>query len=239
MDKVIERTAKLADVARAARVSQGTVSNVFNRPEVVREEVREHVRKVARELGYNGPDPKGRLLRAGKVNAIGVATIQPLSYFFSDPYAREVMGGIAEACTARGAGISLVSAASSETLQWNIQSAVVDGFILFCMERGPWLIELTRERQLPFVALAFGEDDPATRAISIEDEDGARKAAEHLLDLGHRRFGILTFPLRGDQHGGAVTRADFDHATFVTPRDRPRATWGHSRRAASIPARFP
>lgn len=76
-----EKSAKLADVARVAEVSQGTASNVFNRPEVVREQVREHVLKVAAALGYRGPDVKGRLLRAGRVNAIGVATVEPLSYF--------------------------------------------------------------------------------------------------------------------------------------------------------------
>ena len=49
---------------------------------------------AAHKLGYAGPDPKGRLLRAGKVNAIGVAAAWPLSYFFEDPFARVVMSGI-------------------------------------------------------------------------------------------------------------------------------------------------
>jgi DNA-binding LacI/PurR family transcriptional regulator len=44
----LERTAKLNDVAKAAGVSQGTVSNVFNRAHLVREEVRERVRAVAK-----------------------------------------------------------------------------------------------------------------------------------------------------------------------------------------------
>ncbi|TIP69219.1 MAG: LacI family transcriptional regulator, partial [Mesorhizobium sp.] len=65
---------RLADIARAAGVSHGTASNVFSRPEIVREEVRERVKAAAEAMGYAGPDPKGRLLRAGKVNAIGVAT---------------------------------------------------------------------------------------------------------------------------------------------------------------------
>ena len=92
----LERTAKLNDVAREAGVSQGTVSNVFNRPEIVSEEVRERVREVAARLGYKGADPKGRLLRAGKVNAIGVAAVEPLEYFFTDPFARLMMTGVTE-----------------------------------------------------------------------------------------------------------------------------------------------
>ena len=57
---------KLADVASAADVSLGTASNVFAHPERVRAEVRERVEAAARELGYHGPDPKGRLLREGR-----------------------------------------------------------------------------------------------------------------------------------------------------------------------------
>src|SRR3954471_19987947 len=127
---LLDKTIRLADVARAAGVSQGTASNGFNRPQLVREEVRGRVEAMARSMGYRGPDPKGKLLRAGKVNAIGVATAEPLSYFFDDPYARTMMASISQACDATGAGISLVSAANGEQLAWNIQSALVDGFIV-------------------------------------------------------------------------------------------------------------
>ena len=120
---------RLADVAKAAGVSQGTASNVFSRPDVVREEVRERVLNVARELGYGGPDVKGRLLRAGRVNAIGVAAVEPLTYFFDDPWARSLMTAIGEVCDASGTGIAVVSAMNEERLAWNINSALVDGFI--------------------------------------------------------------------------------------------------------------
>ena len=99
------KAVKLADVARAAGVSQGTASNAFSRPEIVRPEVRQRVEECAEKLGYGGPDPKGRLLRAGKVNAIGVVVMDNLTYFFSDPFNREFMSGVAEVCDERGAGI--------------------------------------------------------------------------------------------------------------------------------------
>lgn len=221
MTRLDERTVRLADVAKAAGVSQGTVSNVFNRPEVVREEVRERVRAVAKAIGYYGPDPKGRLLRAGKVNAIGIAVSEPLDYFFTDPFARELMRGIADACDDKGAGIALVSARNAEGLAWNIQSALVDGFVLLCIEGGERLVELTRERQLPFVALALGKPDPSISAVGINDREGARLAADHLTGLGHRRFGILALEFIDDRWG-PVTLADVDAALYSTSRDRVR-----------------
>ncbi|WP_421761978.1 LacI family DNA-binding transcriptional regulator [Devosia sp.] len=215
----IERTARLADVAKAAGVSQGTVSNVFSRPELVRQEVREHVKAIAASIGYRGPDPRGRMLRAGKVNAIGVATSEPLSYFFDDPFARELMRGISEACDAEGSGLALVSAQNNERLAWNIESALVDGFVLLCLEGGERLVELTRQRQLPFVALALGRPDPSVSAIGVDDFIGAQRAARHLCELGHRRFGVLALEF-DDGHVGPVTAAQIAVARYQTSKLR-------------------
>lgn len=217
--QTVEKNAKLSDVAKAAGVSQGTVSNVFNRPQLVREEVREHVRKVAKELGYHGGDPRGRLLRAGKVNAIGVASTEPLGFFFTDPFARALMIGVSDACDANKAGISLVSAASHEELAWNIRNAVVDGLILFCLDGANRLIELARERNLPFVALSLGLDDHSIPAVGVDNVAAARKAAEHLVELGHRRFGILTTKL-SEHDSGRRTIHDVSRTTFTASRDR-------------------
>lgn len=215
---------KLADVAKAAGVSQGTASNVFSRPEVVREEVRERVLGIARELGYNGPDIKGRLLRAGRINAIGVAAIDPLAYFFEDPWARALMTELAMVCDGTGTGIALVSAQNQQKLAWNINSALVDGFILLCVEGGEKLVELTRRRQLPFIALALGGGDASIPAIGIDNIAGAATVARHLAKLGHRRFAILAIGLNGD-HVGAVTPEQAVRSLKSTSRDRALGYW--------------
>jgi DNA-binding LacI/PurR family transcriptional regulator len=212
---------KLADLAKAAGVSKGTASNVFSHPELVRDEVRRHVRQVAQAIGYAGPDPKGRLLRGGRVNAIGVATFEPLAYFFADPYARLLMQGISAALDERGAGIALVSAKNREKLAWNIESALVDGFILLCIEGGPELVQLTQARQLPFVALALGKTDELISALGVDDAQGARLAAAHMIGLGHRRFAILGTDFN-DDGSGLRTRAEGEAAQYLTPRDRLR-----------------
>ncbi|WP_434722480.1 LacI family DNA-binding transcriptional regulator [Mesorhizobium sp. RIZ17] len=213
------RPIRLADIAKAAGVSHGTASNVFSRPEIVRAEVRERVKAVAEQMGYAGPDPKGRLLRAGKVNAIGVATTEPLSYFFDDPFARVMMAGISQACDATGAGIALVSAANQEKLAWNIQSALVDGFVLFCIEGGSRLVDLTRERRLPFVALELGFQDETVSAIGVDNVAGARLAARHLAELGHRRFAVLSLGFADNRTGFATPEA-VRSAVYTGTRDR-------------------
>lgn len=214
-----ERPAKLVDVAKAAGVSQGTASNVFSRPNLVRAEVRERVLVAAQSIGYTGPNPKGRLLRAGKVNAIGVTTGEPLPYFFEDPYAREFLAHLARACDHYGAGISLVSAQSVGGPAWNIQSALVDGFIVLCFDNPNQLLLLTQERQLPYVAITDNLDDATTPAISIDNFSAAREGAAHLVGMGHRRLAILGLPMIGDRIG-RLSEAEIAQVDYADARDR-------------------
>jgi DNA-binding LacI/PurR family transcriptional regulator len=205
------KAVKLSDVARDAGVSQGTASNVFSRPEVVRPEVRSRVEASARKLGYAGPDPKGRLLRGGKVNAIGVVVSEKLTDFFSDPYNRAFMAGITEVCDERGAGVSLISATDERQMTWSIESAVVDGFVLQCVENGSRLIDLARRRKLPFVAIDL-DAGPDMSTLDIDHRSGARLAAEHLLKLGHRNLGILAMEFVWDGRFGRVDRRRWSSA---------------------------
>lgn len=187
----------------------------------MREEVRERVAAIAKSLGYAGPDPKGRLLRAGRFNAVGVVVFDALPYFFEDPYARRFMAGIAEACDARGAGLSLVSAANDEVAAWTIRSALVDGFVLNCLAEGSRLVDLAIARGIPFVAIDY-EPAPGIDVVNIDDRAGAQLAAEHLLGLGHRRFGILSLDIDVAGRVGFADGARLAGVQYGPTRDRIR-----------------
>jgi DNA-binding LacI/PurR family transcriptional regulator len=218
----LTRPITLRDVAAAAGVSHGTASNVFSRPDLVREEVRTRVHTAAQSLGYAGPSPRGRLLRSGKANAIGFVADQPLDYFFSDPWARRLLIEVSQLCDARGAGLALVSVTEERTTGWNIESALVDGFLLSGSGR-EFLIEMSHKRGLPFVSLSLNANDPDLPAICIDDFGGAYAAARHVLDLGHTRIAALGFDLG---HGpGPVAPEDVRAAASINVRERARGYW--------------
>jgi len=183
--------ATLEDVARAAGVSRSTVSYVFNNPARVGREMRLRVEEAARRLGFAGPDPKGRLLRAGKVNAIGV--IPPGAYSMASMftgYFPRFMAGVAEVCDERGASLTLVSGLDDDKT-WGIRNALVDGFIV-SPPHDAELIEALALRKLPFVVIDI-DGDAEVSSVNIDARSGCRAVARHLLDLGHRRFAILSF----------------------------------------------
>ncbi|WP_172292599.1 LacI family DNA-binding transcriptional regulator [Pseudoruegeria sp. HB172150] len=218
-DTPTRKPARLADVAEAAGVSKATASNVFNRPGIVRKELRDRVLETARQIGYAGPDPRARVLGTGKVGAIGVATVEPLSYFFEDSFARELMTSIARACDDSGTGLSLVSSANHEQLAWNLRNAVVDGFLLYCLEEARDLIDEARDRHLPYVALYVDRRETGIPAVGIDEAAAARLATQHLLDLGHRRFAILAMEFTAGS-SGPVTLETVDTAFYSATSGR-------------------
>ncbi|MBN9308678.1 LacI family DNA-binding transcriptional regulator [Devosia sp.] len=178
----------LLDVAAAAEVSKSTVANVFNRPERVRPELRQHVLDVAHALGFAGPDARGRLLSSGKANVIGVVPSgEGITWIFDDPYMRRFLATVAEQCQERRTAIQLIDGygeAGAET----IRRTVVDGLILHTADQVR-AVDPALRRKMPVVVMDR-TDDPDVSAVSIDDRGGARALARHLIGLGHRRFVI-------------------------------------------------
>ncbi len=185
----MQRTVTLLEVARAANVSKTTVSNVFSWPERVRPALRERVEAAARELGYDGPDAKGKLLSSGKFNAIGVVSFGAfgISLFFKLAYGRGFLAGVADVCEERDVGLSLVSAREDQAAS-GVKNALVDGFIFNSLDQIGF-IEPARRRRLPVVVVDV-DAGPEVSSISVDQRDGMRQATRHLLALGHRRFVI-------------------------------------------------
>jgi DNA-binding LacI/PurR family transcriptional regulator len=185
------KTPTLADVGRAAGVSRGTVSNVFNHPDLVRADVIERVKAAAHQLGYDGPDPRGRVLRDGKFNAIGF--MPPGAYAIGDmirsPYLRELVLGVSLACDEAGTTLSLINGTDA-TRTSTIREALVDGFILG-HSADIDLITSAQRRRLPFVILE-SDAGPDINSIRIDGRSGALMAVRHLAALGHRHFAILS-----------------------------------------------
>jgi DNA-binding LacI/PurR family transcriptional regulator len=184
---------RLIDVARAAKVSRSTASNVFSNPDRVRQNLRERVHLAAKKLGYLGPDPKGRILRAGKLNSIGV--VSPGQWGVADtlrnPVFAQFLMGVAQACDEAGASMVIVPDKPGHE---GIRSALVDGFIFGRIELLNQL-EPAQLRRLPFAVVDYNAGR-SVNSVRVDARAGAKAAAQHLIDLGHRRFGILSF-LRG------------------------------------------
>ncbi len=196
----------LREVARALGVSVATVSNAYNRPDQLSAALREQVLETARTLGYGGPDPLARSLRRGRTGVIGVVYDAPLEYAFADPAAAQFLGSVAQALQA--ASYNLLLLASPGDIQADprvpVQSASVDGLIVYSAAQNSDLLRAVLSRNLPTV-LVDQDQHPQAAGVGIDDAGGATLAAQHLLELGHTHIGVLCLELGLRQGGGRVT----------------------------------
>jgi DNA-binding LacI/PurR family transcriptional regulator len=198
-----QRQATLATVAEALGVSRMTVSNAYNRPDQLSPELRERVLATARELGYPGPNPVARTLSRGETGAIGLVLDLPLTDALRDPATVELLHGVAAGCEQRGLGLTLVPRIEGRDAAL-IQSALVDGFILYSAPEADARLAAVQERRVPYVLVDF-PPGAGERTVNVDDRGGARAIAKHLADLGHRDFGIV---LPFDKPGATAAEAE-------------------------------
>ncbi len=203
----------LRDLAKSLGVSKTTVSNAFSRPDQLSPALRDRVLEAARAEGYAGPDPVARMLRTGRAGALGLILPESLPFALDDPSTSELIRGIADACEERRLGLLVIPGASRVRDPRAITDVAVDGFIAYSLPSDTAVLHQVLARGVPVVVV----DEPrlpGVATVSIDDPGGARLAARHLLELGHRRLGIVTLPFRSDGYTGQGDEARIEAATY-------------------------
>jgi DNA-binding LacI/PurR family transcriptional regulator len=188
----------LQTLADRVGVSRMTVSNAFSRPDQLSAELRAKILAAAQELGYAGPDPAARALARGTAGSVGVLMTDSLSYAFTDEVATSFLGAITEELAPSGRALTLLTS-RSHGAAFPARDVPMDGAIVYSCDGYSPAVEWLVRRDLPLV---FVDQSPVADrpSVNVDDRAGARAAAQHLLDLGHRRVGILTGELAGP-HG--------------------------------------
>ena len=181
------RRVTVKDVAAALGVSPMTVSNAYNRPDQLSAAMRERVLETAARMGCTGPSRAGRELRLGAQRTIGVVYDTPLAYAVRDAAAVTFLGGVAATAGEAEHHLLLVASADPGTA-----ARGADGLIVYSVADDAPVLAEALERRVPLVVV----DQPRMRDVAFvgtADADGARAAANHVLELGHRRLAVLAF----------------------------------------------
>jgi DNA-binding LacI/PurR family transcriptional regulator len=195
----------LDTVAQVAGVSRMTVSNAYNRPDQLSDATRERILLIAAELGYPGPDPAGRSLRRGRAGTVGVLLTERLPYAFADPGMVSFLHGVAAELADAGHALLLLPTEGNKEHAL-VRNAIVDGFIVASLARDDPAVADVVARRLPIVT--WGNLRlPGVPQVGIDNARAARGAARHLLDLGHRKFSIVSFGSGGAKEGRTLAAA--------------------------------
>jgi LacI family transcriptional regulator, galactose operon repressor len=183
----------LADVARRAGVSIATASYVMNARAGVGERTRTHVLEVADELGFR-LNRLATSLRTGRsrVFALVLADI-------TNPFYPELAGGVIAAAAAAGFEVFLSHCGRNGRLDGEEVRALCDHqcaaliFTSLVVSDGPLLAEAVPP-DVPIVQTVRRIPGLDADFVGIDDRAGAREAAQHLCELGHRDIVVLAGP---------------------------------------------
>ncbi|MBI2844958.1 MAG: LacI family DNA-binding transcriptional regulator [Chloroflexi bacterium] len=190
-----KRRATSQDVAARAGVSRTTVSLVLNGVPNVRisEKTRARVFLASQELEYY-PDAAARSLVRGLTQTLGVILCQTPDRIFADAFLPEVLRGIGEAAQGNGFRVLLQSVEDitrPAAYLHLVREKRIDGIILSGPRADDQQLLRLREEGFPVVLLGQLEGS-GIPFVDVDNIAGAKRGAEHLLSLGHRRIGLIT-----------------------------------------------
>lgn len=209
------------DIAVEAGVSQATVSNVMNRPDIVAPETRERVHAAMQRMNFVAND-SARSLRVGRSRTLGVVALD-----LTNPFWGEVTQGISDTAALQGYTVLLGSSGESREGEQHLLRAFeghrVDSVLVSSVDVTSPAIRSLDHNGTKIILLDEPDITGQYSSVSLDQAAGSRMAAAHLLEQGHRRIGFINVShrvwwarerLRGIQE--AVVAIGEDPETIIT-----------------------
>ena len=176
------------DVARAAGVSQPTVSRALRPDSQVSAATREKVRAAADALGYV-PSELGRSLSTRSTRQIAMVTDLDNALY---PH---LLAPLHDALAEHGYRMVLLAEREDQlSSESRLVDGSVDGAVLTTSQVRSPLPDHLRARRLPFVQLNRVSELADSDSVTADNAGGGRLVATLLAELGHRRVGAILGP---------------------------------------------
>ncbi|MDF2980283.1 MAG: LacI family transcriptional regulator [Devosia sp.] len=191
-----ERTGRhgptIRDVARIAGVSIGTASKALNSNGRLRQETRDKVTAVAREIGYR-PNDMAQSLHRSRSMTVGIISTDSFGRF-----TLPIFQALEEQFADRGVAIFMCNATDDpERERQHLDQLLgkrIDGLVVTARraDKRPPVGPLPPG--LPVIYVYSQADDNDAMCLLPDDESGARLAVKHLADIGAKRIAHVTGP---------------------------------------------
>lgn len=194
MARPTHKAVTISEVAQTAGVSYQTVSRVINQHQNVSPKTRQLVERVIRNLGYR-PNSVARSLVTRRSHRVGIITLGA-SYYGPAQTITSVETALREdGYTLLFATLSAPKLEELHNLIEQLLAQAVDGLVLIAPLVGVPVGHIKKLcNGVPFV-LIDGEAASDVPVLGINQQQGARLSAEHLVALGHTRIVEISGPL--------------------------------------------
>jgi len=193
MIKSSSKAVTIKEIALRCEVSPSTVSLVLNGSHKIKKSTRDRVMKAVEELDYQ-PNEMARSLVSSRSRCLSV-TVPALNHVFSDVYFGEIISGIYQ--EANDANYKILLDIAQESFIGNkeylnlLRNRRADGMLYIASTIEDRFLLDFEDQPYPLMLVNHYFPESKLNFLSVDYRAAARIAAEHLLELGHRRIGLI------------------------------------------------
>lgn len=180
----------LIDVARVAGVAPMTVSRALHRPELVRSDTQKKVLDAVRATGYV-PNMLAGGLASNRSRLVAILLPTIANSIFADTV-QALMDGLTSSGYQTLLGLTAYSTAREEALVEAILGRRPDGIVLAGTSHTAATVERLSKARIPVVEIWDLTDKPIDMVIGFSHEQVGKEVAQHLVQKGYRKFGIVS-----------------------------------------------
>ena len=187
------KAVKLSDIAERVGVSTVTVSKALSGQKGVSEEVREKIRSIAEELGYQQPSAARKSQNHKNFN-IGILISERFlvkyESFYWQMYQAVATRATAEECFTM---LEVIGKAEEESSRMPklVQERKVDGIIVIGKMMDVYLQHLNTEAGIPVIYLDYYNGREASDSVISNSYYGTYELTYYLYRMGHRKIAYV------------------------------------------------
>lgn len=192
----------MKDISAVCGVSIATVSKALNNHKDIGEETKEHIRQVAKEMGYF-PNSAAKSLKTNRTYSLGVLFVDDEQSGLTHDYFAHVLDSFKSTAEEKGYDITFINSCKTrkERMSYLEHSRYrrFDGVVIACVDfEDPEVEELVRS-DIPVVTIDHLFNNRS--AIISGNVKGIRELLYYIYGMGHRKIAYI--------HGAdsAVTRS--------------------------------
>lgn len=188
-----QKRVTLAQIAAESGASIATVSRAISGLGSVSEDRRQNIIATAKRLGYLPEEI------SAEIDSLTFGIIVPSLSNVTFSALAEAFEGV---CGSFGANVLLGTSNYDSDVEADMVRrfvrAGVSGVVLVGQDRRNDALSFLKERSIPVVTTISYDDTGCNASVGIDNQAAARSIAEYLLDLGHKRIGVIAGRMAGN-----------------------------------------
>lgn len=182
----------MKDISAVCGVSIATVSKALNNHKDIGEETKEHIRQVAKEMGYS-PNAAAKILKTNRTYSLGVLFVDDEQSGLTHDYFAHVLDSFKRTAEERGYDITFINSCKTRPQRMSYlehsRYRRFDGVVIACVDFEDPEVEELVWSNIPVVTIDHLFNNRST--VLSDNVKGISDLVRYIYEMGHRKIAYI------------------------------------------------